>query len=336
MTLVMLLDDVPGLGVFRGVAAARVRAGFSPLSDEGLEFTARIGSTLAERPAVLALYPTWRPDAAARLLRFARASLGTRRLAIVPLDLPPLALSLVADQLAFLAPYVEPGTLATVAPRLAGLLVAGARVNSVTRLEHVRTGFGDHLASYLPGSEFLVTAAPRQGVRRAGPDTAPEAGDAPRPPVVVLAAEHGGDGGWVRDRLGPALGAVSVSMVADQPLGAEYWRAKRYVEFVAFSGDSGVLQAMLRQVVCEPCPWCGTAVGSPVCPFCGMVQPVRTPPPDSAPPPVEHPAAPGPSPARPLSAERPQPPPARLVTAPSETGFGVPESPSPSYANGVT
>ena len=61
----MLLDDVPGLGVFRGVAAARVRAGFSPLSDEGLEFTARIGSTLAERPAVLALYPTWRPDAAA-------------------------------------------------------------------------------------------------------------------------------------------------------------------------------------------------------------------------------------------------------------------------------
>ncbi|WP_433148422.1 hypothetical protein ACQPZ8_08745 [Actinomadura nitritigenes] len=133
MTLVMLPDDVPGLGVFRGVAAERFRAGFSPLSDEGLEFTARIGSTLAERPAVLALYPSWRPDAAGRLLRFARASLGTRRLAIVPLDLPPLALSLVAHQLAFLAPYVEPGTLATVAPRLAGLLVAGAREYDASR-----------------------------------------------------------------------------------------------------------------------------------------------------------------------------------------------------------
>jgi hypothetical protein len=128
--------------------------------------------------------------------------------------------------------------------------------------------------------------------------------------VVVLAAEHGGGAAWVRDRLGPALGAVSVSMVADQPLGADYWRAKRYVEFVAFSGDSGVLQAMLREAVCAPCPWCGMAVGSPVCPFCEMVQPVRTPPPPAAvPPPHGHAAAP----ARPIPA---QPSAARLVSAP--------------------
>ncbi|GAA2159491.1 zinc ribbon domain-containing protein [Actinomadura napierensis] len=316
MTLVMLLDDVPSLGVIRGAVAERSRTGFAPLTDEGLEFTGRIEGALAGSPAVLALYPSWRPDAAGRLLRFARASLGTRRLAIVPLDLPPLALSLVADQLAFLAPYVEPGTLATVAPRLAGLMVAGARVNSVTRLEHVRTGFGDHLASYLPGSEFLVTAAPHQAVHRVAGDAAPPAGYAPRPPVVVLAAEHGGDGAWVRDRLGPALGAVSVTAVDDQPLGAEYWRAKRYVEFVAFSGDSGVLQSVVRAAECEPCPWCGTPVGSPVCPFCAMVQPVRTPPPAAAPPPA--PGEPGAgraltSPPTDRSASAPQ---ARLVTAP--------------------
>ncbi|QKW34159.1 hypothetical protein HUT06_09100 [Actinomadura sp. NAK00032] len=315
MTLVMLIGDVPGLGVMRGVAAERSPAGFSPLSDEGLGFTARIERALAEHGAVLALYPSWRADAADRLLRVARASLRTRRLAAVPLDLPPLALSLVADQLAFLAPHVGPGTLATVAPRLGAEIAAGARVGSVARLEHVPTGFGDHVASYLPGTEFLVTAAPRPGVRRITGGAVPPTGFVPRPPVVVLTAEHGGDGGWVRERLGPSLGAVSVTAVDDQPLGAAYWRARRYVEFVAFSGDSRVLQSVVRAADCEPCPWCGEPVGALVCPFCTMVQPRRAAPPETASAGTVPPAAGEPEAHR-APAARAGPPPGPLVTAP--------------------
>ncbi|WP_131743143.1 hypothetical protein, partial [Actinomadura roseirufa] len=304
MTAVMVLDDVPGLGVIRGVAAERVPAGFSPLSDEGLELTARIAHRLREHPAVLALYPTWRSGEAEALLRFARASLQTPRLAAVPVDLPPLALSLVADQLAFMAPYVKPGVLASLVPRFAEGIVAGAWVNSVTRLEHVRTEFSKHLASYLPGSEFMVTSAPRAGVHRitdARPVSARE--QVPVPPVLVLAADHGGDAGWVRDRLGPALGAASVTFVDDQPLGTEFWRAKRYVEFVAFSGDSRVLQQLVRRTPCTPCTWCGEPVGLPACPFCSMIQqrgatrstaPAPAPAPSSPAPPAH--SAPGPAP----------------------------------------
>ncbi|TDD62111.1 hypothetical protein [Actinomadura rubrisoli] len=326
MTMVMLLDDVPGLGVMRGVAAERAPSGFSPLSDEGLEFTERIARGLREHSAVLALYPAWRPEAAGRLLRFARASLRTGRLAIVPLDLPPLALSLVADQLAFMAPYVRPGALASLAPRLAEVIVAGAWVNSVTRLEQVRTGFGEHLASFVPGSEFMVTATPRAGVHRITEARPVPSGDrVPAAPALVLAAEHGGDAGWVRDRLGPALGAVSVTFVDDPPLGTEFWRARRYVEFVGFSGDSGVLQQLVRTTPCAPCTWCGEPVGLPECPFCSMIQPVRTTPAGSAPPPAARrtrPARPGrPAPVAPVrqaeqAGVRMDPPPERLVPAP--------------------
>ncbi|WP_433327572.1 hypothetical protein [Spirillospora sp. CA-294931] len=289
MTAVMLLGDFSPTGILRDDLVLR----FNPAVGEHPThvFIDWVGSALRERGAVIIVYPSWQGESAARLLSLSRSAHHTDRIAGVPLDLPPLALSLLADQLAFAAPYVGPGRLASLAHTLAASLHAGAWVSSVSRLEHIKTGLGSHIKSYLPSSSFSVMAGRDAGVHRITsakpvPDLTPRALD----PVIMITANADGDTQWLESKLRPALRVVSVNPANAQPMSAEYWGSKKFVEFVAFSGNPRALNESLAATVCKPCGWCGEPTALATCPFCAMVQPeapVRAapqPPPATAPP----------------------------------------------------
>ncbi|MGI8330692.1 hypothetical protein ACRYCC_12065 [Actinomadura scrupuli] len=272
MTVVLVLGEIPSMVNTGYPSAIRVPVGAAGLSS-AMQILEQARPGLTEHQAVLALYPAWRPDGAKSSIRFARSMLSTDRIVPIPVRLPPLAFSLVADQLAFLAPYVGAGMLVALADQLCKDVFAGAWVNSVARLEHVKTGMVEHLSSYLPGSGFVVSATQRSGIHRIT-SAEPMMPDPFRPPapIQVLAAHGSGDLAWLQSKFGPALGAASVSIVGAQPLSPIFWGTEKYVEFVVFSGHPEAVRARAASIRCTPCGWCGEPIASPVCSFCCMRQ----------------------------------------------------------------
>jgi len=341
MTAVVLLGDVPSTQVIQGVSAARLPVADTP---EGLlAFVDQVTHLLSRSGAVVAVYPAAEQPAIGRILRMARGLLRTDRIAGVPLELPPLALSLIADQLAFVARYVSPGIVASIATPLTQRIVAGAWVNSVTKLERVKTGIGKHVTSYLPGSGFMVTAAPTPGVHRVtSSKPVSELPHRPVDPVLLLAARGNGDMDWLRERLQPALGVSRLMLVQEQPRSAAYWGTKKYVEFVAFSGHPQELPGLLRSQPCVPCRWCGEMVMFGTCPFCGMVKPETAAEagPPQAPQPPQPPQPPGgarPAPAQPAPGRPGTPapgatPPAAPSATPPATSPAAPPAARPGTA----
>ncbi|NEA25430.1 hypothetical protein [Actinomadura bangladeshensis] len=307
MTAVMLVGDLPATGVLRQVGAIRVT---TPSADAAPLFVDQVIRALRTHGAVVVLYPSWKADPAVRLLRLLRGVVQTDRVACVPLDLPPVALSLVADQLAHVAASAAPGVVAGLAPYLAADVCAGARLTSVARLDHVKTGLGAHVSSYLPGGAFSVLASPVADIHRiTSARPVQEFARRPGPPVLMLVAQQGGDLAWIQQSLAPALGAVSVTPIAVQPLSAEFWGVRKYTEFVAFSGHPHALSWVLSAVPYRPCRWCGESTAAEICPFCGAVQP-----------PADGPAE------RPRPAEGARPP---RPEPPSEFGRAPAEPPLP-------
>ncbi|POM25065.1 hypothetical protein BTM25_37070 [Actinomadura rubteroloni] len=275
MTEIVLVGNVPSSGILQADTAVRFDP--PPDADAPAAFIDLMAAALARTDAVVVVHAAWRADEAARLLRLARGALDTDRVAGIGLNLPPLALSVVADQLAFVSPYVRPGQLASMADGLARAVYAGAWVNSVTHLAHVRTGFGKHVASYLPRGGFSVAAWPHENVHRiTSGRPVQDITDRPLDPVLLLVASGDGDTEWVHRHLQPALGAVQTTPVAAQPLAAEFWGTRRCVEFVALSGHPQALQGILTATVCHPCGWCGEPTALRECPFCHMTRPTTS------------------------------------------------------------
>lgn len=274
MTAVVVLADCPATGISQHANAHRIRPDALAGPGAASEFVTYAAQGLRERKAVLALYPAWLSAVARRFVRLARLVHDTDRIAGLPLNLPPVAFSLVADQLSYLAQYVSPGLLASLAHRLPQETFAGAWVNSVTRLEHIETGLGKHVMSYLPGTGFMVSAAPHQSVHRITADR-PVAQLSYRPakPVAMFAAYEDGDPDWLKGKLYPAIGAPRMAFVAAQPLSSEFWGTKKYVEFVAFSAHPDALRNAIQATPCRPCPWCGEPTALTACAFCSMIQP---------------------------------------------------------------
>ncbi|MFG2085562.1 MULTISPECIES: hypothetical protein [unclassified Spirillospora] len=271
MTAVVLAGDFPSTGILQATEAQRFGLGGG--GDVPPAFIDHMAYALGHRDAVLVIYPSWKGAEARRLVRLARSALLTDRIAGMPLDVPPLALSLIADQLTFASSYARPGVLASLAPRLCESVYAGAWVNSVARLEHIKTGLAAHVSSYLPGNGFSVSAGPRPAVHRiTSAKPAPEPPSRPADPVLMLFSHENGDVDWLQHKLSPAIAAVSMTPVAAQPMSAEYWGAKKYAEFVAFSGHPQALQGLLAGADYRPCGWCGEPTALPECPFCFMVQ----------------------------------------------------------------
>lgn len=278
MTAVLVFGDVPSTGHVPRSGAERVSVSDGDGSVPPEAVLDLVRDRLETAGYVLALYPSWRAEPARRALRLARASLATERLILTPCPLPPLALSLVADQLGYLAPYCPPGALVGIMSALERVTLSGAWVRGVAGLENIPASLSEHVASYVPGSGFMVTAAPTTRIHRiTGSAPLDELPYRPAEPVHVLTAgSEGGDSEWLEAQLLPAIRAYRVRALAAPPLGETYWGTKKYLEFVAFSGHPKALSVIANSVRCRPCPWCAEPVATPTCPLCSMVSPHRS------------------------------------------------------------
>ncbi|PRX95492.1 hypothetical protein [Allonocardiopsis opalescens] len=269
---VLLLADAPTTGYLGAASAQRLPPGeFEETFSSLIEVTA---ARLNEGLGVVALYPSWRGAEPERIIQRTRRYLHTDKLAGVPVPLPPLALSLIADQLAYLSPYLPAGVIAALAETLPYEIIAGAWLNSVTGLEHIPTSVTSHLRSYLPGKSFVAFAAPRPELRKAKKDGT--FGVLPTQildPVHVLAFTSEGKppkSDWFNQHLLRGLNTANKQMLTDQPLSREYWGKGQYIEFVAFSAHPQALANAANSLPLVDCTWCGVPTVAQTCLFCGM------------------------------------------------------------------
>lgn len=267
MPVVVVVGDLPSTGHVPGASAVRLPLGRASGMTKD-QFCAALGELHDQYDAVVCLCPTWRSQPAKHSIAMARMVHGTERITAVPCDLPPLGLSLTADLIAHLARYVPPGVLIALVRRLSRQIVAGAWLRSVTKLQHVPTGLSQHLGSYVPGSSFLALVRPEPTVTRipAGRALAWRLQD----PVHLLTTSANGDEKWLRSELAPALRPAVAQSLRPQPLSADYWGSKAFLEFVAFSAHPDALTHLVRSVRYRPCSWCGELVSNDPCPFCSM------------------------------------------------------------------
>ena len=214
---------------------------------------------------VIALYPASAEGPLTRRLHMVRSVLESDRIALLGIDLPPLGLALLAQQLRQLSVCdFSPGVLASSARLLAHYIYAGALLGSVTRLDRVPVPMKSHTKSWVPGAQFAVLANPRAQLVRVGQEelTGPEFG------TRLLVAQGQPPSDWVTSTLAPAW---RVQGVAPVPLPAEsvrWWGTGKVVEFAAGLHDVSVLYQLVSSVRREQCHWCGLELIGDRCGFC--------------------------------------------------------------------
>lgn len=223
-------------------------------------------SALESAGHLVVVLPAGIPAAHRVRLHAVRSLLESDRTALVEVDLPPLAVALLVQQLRQIAQYdLGPGVIASAARLLAHYLHAGAVLGSVTGLDRIPVGFGSHLRSWVPGSRFAVLAAP-------APQLTPlaETTTLPGPDYVTQLAFAGSGPGeeWVRGRLGADWQCQYVRQVPLPGESARWWGTTRLVEFAAYIADVGVLYQLVNSAHREPCRWCGLELVGDRCGFC--------------------------------------------------------------------
>ncbi|MFF8830366.1 hypothetical protein [Streptomyces sp. NPDC015131] len=215
---------------------------------------------------VVVLYPASLPTAHRRRLHTVRAVLESDRVALLPLDLPPLGVAVLARQLRQLSACdFSAGILASAARLLSHYIYAGALLNSVARLDRVPVTLKSHAKSWVPGSQFAVLANPVPQLIRLGGD---DRLAGPEFATHLLVAHGPVPPGWVTGTLAPAW---QVQGVTEHPLPAgspAWWGTARLVEFAAHLPDVSVLYQLVASVRREVCSWCGTDLIGDRCGFC--------------------------------------------------------------------
>ncbi|WP_446724955.1 hypothetical protein [Nocardiopsis sp. N85] len=269
-TAVALLADIPSTGHVGEVRAQRFAMHGDGIGERSAAFVAFARQQTAAGRKIVALYPAWRADDAARAVNFARGALRTDHIAGIPLDLSPLALSLVADQLTYLAPYLPPGMVAALCNELPRHLLAGAWLKTVSGLETIPTSMRQHMGSYAPAVSFLAYCAPTPRVERLRPsEVARRLPFRPVQPVQLLCSTPDPTiTGIFDDNLPQAIQPVATRTLPAQPLGPEYWGTAKYVEFVALSAHPQALAYAAGAVRASACSWCGEPMTGAPCPFC--------------------------------------------------------------------
>nr|WP_236574715.1 hypothetical protein [Nocardiopsis sp. FR26] len=269
-TTVALLADIPSTGHVGEAGARRFAMRGEGIGERSSAFVAFARQETDAGRKVVALYPAWRSSDAERAVNFARGALRTDHIAGIGVDLSPLALSLVADQLAYLAPYLPPGMVAALSDELPRHLLAGAWLRSVSGLSTIPTSMRQHMGSYAPSVSFLAYCAPTRQVGRMRPsDVARSLPFRPVQPVQLLCSTPDpAITGPFDDNLPQAIQPVAARTLPAQPLGPEYWGTAKYVEFVALSAHPQALAYAASSLRSSPCSWCGEPVSAPRCPFC--------------------------------------------------------------------
>lgn len=219
---------------------------------------------------VIALYPASTPGDVTRRLHAVRSVLESDRIALLGLDLPPLGLALLAQQLRQLSVCdFSPGVLASSARLLAHYIYAGALLGSVAKLDRIPVSLKSHAKSWVPGAQFAVLANPRPQLVRVGQEelTGPEFGTRMLVAAGQLPAE------WLTGTLAPAWRVQGVTTV---PLPAEstrWWGTGKVAEFATGLYDVSVLYQLVSSVRREECHWCGLELIGDRCGFCAAPLP---------------------------------------------------------------
>ncbi|UOE17996.1 hypothetical protein NI17_014135 [Thermobifida halotolerans] len=337
-----LLADVPSTGHLGDARARRFPLGGDDLAAQTGEFIDFAAHHVTHGRKVVALYPRWQGGRAERAVRFARGALRTDHIAAVPVDVSPLALSLLADQVAYLAPYLPAGLVAELADELASHVLAGGWLRSVANLSTIPITVKQHMGSFAPGVAFLAFCAPVKRVGRVKKtDPAANIPFLPVNPVQILVSAGGDADRTAFDtQFLPVVGATAMRELPEQPLGATYWGSPRYVEFVVFSAHQDALAHPVRALRSTTCAWCGERVVGPRCRFCGAANqtPAGRPPAHrGAAPPLSSPSAPpaaAPPRGTPPSPSGPPPPSGPRVPGPPPHPSSPAGPPSPPEANG--
>ncbi|WP_219670002.1 hypothetical protein [Streptomyces bambusae] len=241
-------------------------------------------AALVERHGhVVAVVPSWLPAPTVRRLHTVRAILESDRIALLDIDLPPLATALLVRQLRQLTVCdFSPGVIASAARLLAHYIHAGALLGSVARLDRVPVGLGAHAKSWAPGALFAVMAHPAPRLAKLGaPGFTPPPGPAYATHLTFARGQLASD--WVTAELAPAW---QVQGVLENPLPADsptWWATPKLVEFAAAIPDLTVLYQLVASVRREQCRWCGLELIGDRCGFCAApLTPTTTPPGASA------------------------------------------------------
>ncbi|MEU1039017.1 hypothetical protein ACFYP4_18380 [Streptomyces sp. NPDC005551] len=211
-----------------------------------------------------------RADDLARRLHTVRSVLESDRIALLGIDLPPLGLALLAQQLRQLSVCdFSPGVLASAARLLAHYIYAGALLGSVARLDRVPVSLKSHAKSWVPGAQFAVLANPRPQLVRVGQGelTGPEFGTR----LLVAADQPPSD--WITTTLAPAWQVQSIATVPLPGQSARWWGTARLAEFAAGLYDVSVLYQLVSSVRRETCHWCGLELIGDRCGFCSAPLP---------------------------------------------------------------
>jgi hypothetical protein len=264
------LADIPSTGHVGEVRAQRFAMHGDGIGERSAAFVAFARHETDAGRKVVALYPAWQAADAERAINFARGSQRTDHIAAISLDLSPLALSLVADQLAYLAPYLPPGMVAALCGELPKHLLAGAWLRTVAGLSTIPTTLKHHVGSFAPSVSFLAYCTPTQHVHRMRPaDVAAALPFRPVQPVQLLCSTPDPAHTDVFDEhLPQAIQPVATRTLPVQPLGPVYWGTTKYVEFVALSAHPQALAYAASSIRASACSWCGEPVSTKPCPFC--------------------------------------------------------------------
>lgn len=240
---------------------------------------------------LVVVLPASLPAAHRTRLRAVRSLLESDRTALVEVDLPPLGIALLVEQLRRISPYdLGPGVIASAARLLAHYLHTGAVLGSVARLDRVPVGLGTHLTSLLPGARFVVQAAPEPSLARLtddtrlpGPGYATQLAYAVPGPSGASGHAHAASGPglgeeWVKGHLAPDWQCQYVRQVPMPETSARWWGTAKVVEFAAYIADIGVLYQLVGSAHRAPCRWCGLELVGDRCAFCASPlsdEPVR-------------------------------------------------------------
>jgi hypothetical protein len=219
---------------------------------------------------VISLYPASVPGEVTRRLHTVRSVLESDRIALLGIDLPPLGLALLAQQLRQLSVCdFSPGVLASSARLLAHYIYAGALLGSVTKLDRIPVTLKSHAKSWVSGAQFAVLANPRPQLVRVGQEelAGPEFG------TRLLVAEGQPPSDWVTATLAPGWRVQSVATVPLPEESARWWGTSRLVEFAAGLYDVSVLYQLVSSVRREECHWCGLELIGDRCGFCAAPLP---------------------------------------------------------------
>ncbi len=268
-TTVALLADIPSTGHVGETGARRFAMTGDDVGARSAAFVLFAKEEVRAGRRVVALYPAWQSTDARKAVDFARAALRTDHIAGISVDLSPLALSLIADQLAYLAPYLPPGMVAALSTELPKHLLAGAWLRTVSGLSTLPTSLRQHMGSYAPTVSFLAYCAPSAQVGRLRPSDAISVPFRPVQPVQLLCSTPDPSITRVFDEnLPQAIQPVATRTLPVQPLGSTYWGTHKYVEFVALSAHPQALAYAAGALRATECTWCGEPVTATPCPFC--------------------------------------------------------------------